>query len=435
MHQTWKLELNRTFAAVFAITALLWCCLWGFSDDHKFGDSTLAKEFYYSGEWFADYGFKSHGLAIYTYISPTVAMHRTSQSQTVPGDQWKDFAYTHVTPGPEWMEGIIHLPLKFLNIVQPETKFHYHAIVTSLLSMFLLIQIVTAVISLYRLVSPASLTLSDWNSKRNWLLLIGFSAPSFQTFSGHPHQLAILLCTLYGLKAINFWIKDPTPRNQFPSLLYMGAVCTLAFWMGIFPLAFVGFWCFGVFTFFGTQEQIKVRAIRVVAFLTCILIGNISLKWYQNYLFYGNWESVFADSILILKYRQGIGAASNYSVIKHFLKLIWRPFFLFGAGSFILVQAILKKEHSNAKTLLLILLGGGILWQVGMRQHGFNHIYMLNSLVSAVLFACCFIEFNQKSLWNRSVFGIPFKTWLPVAQTILLWGTWLIPGVLRIVPK
>jgi hypothetical protein len=182
---------------LIAATAF-WSSGWGKNSGHMFGDPLLAREMIYAGQYFVENGFSTFGLPVY-----------------VPGGR----PYTHLTPGPEWIQALIAW-------VRPARvpPFLWHSAATALLSIALL-WMKGSLVKLLEALGAVSMS----RSSATWaaVLLVG-TTPAFIIYSGHAYCAATFLGNAIALFAAASWASAPDAGRWHHALVsFVAAIAAL----------------------------------------------------------------------------------------------------------------------------------------------------------------------------------------------------------------
>ncbi|MBI2605559.1 MAG: hypothetical protein HYW49_05695 [Deltaproteobacteria bacterium] len=397
---------------VFVSLAFLWSLLWGKSADHRLGDASLTRWYHHAAEYFADHGLQSYGLPVY------------------PPDQPP---YTHITPGPDWIQ-TIYAALHRLAPFRDFPVFRWNSILTAiatLAGMFaalaMLARITSAVIGEANGMENARRI----DSARKAVTLLFLSSAMIQVFSPHPHCSAVMLLDAFSLFCVAWWAEHATRKYAERSWLKaQGLFATavfIAFWMGLSPTPAVMLWSLAAAYRFGDTSLRGRRLLSLSLVIAAVLAFAVALKLYQNYLYLGSIDAVLKDVADILKTRQGVAENTEYSVLLHLAKIPWRVFYLFGALGFFALGFALKTPalFKKERVLVSMILAAGLIWQLLMRQHGFHHLYFLQTLFMP-LGLTLMLGLSSSEAVSR------IARWIPAAamlQAALLWSVALIPSL------
>ena|SRR2546425_693740 len=392
------------------ITVFAWAILWRGTQLHWLGDTVLAGWFHHSGRYFAEHGWESYGLPMYPGFTA---------------------AYTHITPGPDWIQGLIA-------IVRPARvdEFSWHSLLTAGLS---LMAVGFGIRAIARITSA-------WNGlppSRDTISVVGFlilTSGAIQVFSPQPYSLGTLLADVVNLYVVSLWCIEATPYGRWSGLAAFSIA--FSFWMGLTPILSSACWlAFAAFRF-GDPHARRRRLVRLGAILALTLALSGILKLWQNYAYLGSWHDFMIDTLGALRARLGLGSMKGfedfvakrgglaidpeYDFSKHVVKLVLRTPYLFGALSALVPYLLWRGRHAitGDRVALTLVILAGLAWQIGMRHHAYHHIYLFRfMLFPLALLALVFLERERdRTLMRRIVLA----GWLQLA---LLWGIALIPSI------
>lgn len=395
-------RINKILFYISFFTTLLWTFLWGKNIDHKLGDADLVRDFQFAAHNFLENGFKTFGLPVYK-----------------PGLE----PYTHLTPGPEF----IQIPIAFLQKLFGLNEFIFHSFFTAILSIFCILWGIHSTKIIYEKYSNS--IISKDTLLYSTLLLLTTS--NTQVFAPHPFCLGMSLSDAFIVWLVALFAQKITSLSQ--TIILFSLSVFIAFWMGLMPAPSAIFWSFaGIFAFSSQDKQSKNA---IVLFISLLITGifAIVIKLFQNKLYFGNWDDTLKDALNIFIYRQGF--ESKYSFPVHLAKIAWRGFYLFGFA-FILIAFMFFKNfrpskifpnYTESKLFLFCIVLAGLGWHLFMRNHSFHHIYILRSITFPIVFLS-FAIFNKiQALENNHIWKL--ITGLLYTQLFILWAFVLIPSL------
>jgi hypothetical protein len=159
-------RLRLALQICIGVTLTVWCAGWGKNDGPLFGDAPQAREMVFAGRYFAQHGASTWGLAVY-------------------GPAGKP--YTHLTPGPEWIQGAIAVAgLPFTHFVSFWAWHWFLTAAVSVAAMLWLRRIIARVTTLF---APA-----DSLAQERALAAVLFVAatPSFIIYAQYAYFTALL---------------------------------------------------------------------------------------------------------------------------------------------------------------------------------------------------------------------------------------------------
>jgi hypothetical protein len=345
-------------------------------------------------------------------------------------------AYTHITPGPDWIQAIIA-------IIRPASvdEFYWHSVFTAILSLVVLtfgIRAIRRIASAWNGVAPSR----DTTAVVEFLVL---TSASVQVFSPQPMVLGTLLADVVNLWVVSLWCIKPSRFARWSG--FAAFSLALSFWMGLMPTLSSACWlAFAAFRF-GDSGARKTRLARLCAVMALALVVSGILKLWQNYAYLGSWNDLMIDTFGALRVRLGLGSMrefqefiarrgglaiqADYNLIKHIVKVVLRIPYLFGSLSALVAYLLWRTRHALAgdRAAIAVVLFAGLAWQVGMPQHAYNHIYSLEfMLFPLALVALLLLERPSNGTNGLLMRRLVLAGWV---QLLLLWSVVLIPSLLK----
>jgi hypothetical protein len=340
--------LRSVVAACVVVAAAAWSVGWGRNSGHLFGDPLLAREMMQAGRHFAAHGSETYGLPVYR-----------------PGAA----PYTHLTPGPEWLQAAVAA-------LQPPRvpPVLWHSLLTTCISLASLLVLLRALRDLLTAlgVDDRRARDSSWSAA----LLIA-AAPAFLIYAPHPYCAGTLLANTLALSAAAWWSRHPMQWRG--ALVRFAAALTAAFWLGVAPVVSASVWLLAASLRFGEGEGRRRRATSLILAGAGVLALCVFVKLEQSVALLGSWDAALRDAQTILGRR--LGDSSEAATVQR--AFLFRFGYLFAASGPLAALLVWRARRvlRNEWFLLAMLWAGALAWQIGMRGHAAYHIYMLRDAI------------------------------------------------------
>ncbi len=393
----------------FIFTSILWIFLWKNTTLHYHGDYPLSNTFYIAGQNYVLEGFKYFGLAVYSFGG---------------------LPYTHLPPGPEWIQGLIAV---LQRTVFSWVEFNlFHSLVTAVISILMIEKIIRETFKQVEIIFGK---IGDEHVRLQWIRMILFSSSIAQVFLGNAYWLGNLLSITLMLvigSQVAFDLKNELKIKTKTFILSMISF-GIAYWMGLSTISLNGLYFCILIYFCSPNKNIINNFLKFCSSAFVVAVIMVFLKLWQNKAYLGSWQAVYDDATQIVKIRTGQNEAYSYHFINHLMKILYRGVYLFGIVPLVLFiwMRIKKIKLANKEVqFLFAIFIASVSWQGVMREHAYAHIYLLNH---AIVFFAFLSELTLRALQSKFVNGKNRTNAIVVLssyfQWILLWGVALIPAI------
>lgn len=327
-----------------------WAASWGKNSGHLFGDPLLAREMIFAGERFAANGGDTNGLPVYT-----------------EGGR----PYTHLTPGPEWIQALFALVRG--RLFPRVNAFLWHSMCTAALSLAALLCVRRSVAVVAR-VATGSAEAETWS----WTAFaVVATTPAFLIYAPHPYCAGTLLGYAAVFAAAARWSADSAPAGHATTWAATALALCAAFWLGIAPLPAGLLWIVvGALAF--SSRGARAQRMRAVAAIASITIGLcLAAKLVQSYAYFGSWSRVMSDNAGILL-KRATGDGGSFSIWTHLAMLLPKLIYTTGAGvpAIVVLGRLARRWVAQHQAFVVSTAATAFTWQVVMAGHAYLMIYM-----------------------------------------------------------